>query len=192
MAVRFWRVALWWWWSPRGSCVAAGDGLGEMAVSVSSIRDTEKAEREESGNVAPAVKRQREWLHETDCFSCRKALQSKEEIVPQSETGKRQKNVTVNESEVFCALCPKAFHIKCVGLDERPRSFPPWKCPWHTCSECHNTSTQAGGFMFRCRDCPTAYCGACKPPTVNLLGKSMEPGLRTNLATYVLCEKCDV
>ncbi len=63
---------------------------------------------------------------------------------------------------------------------------------WHTCSECHNTSTQGGGFMFRCIDCPTAYCGACKPPTLNILGKSTVPGLKTNLAIYVRCEKCDV
>lgn len=168
-----------------------GAELGQVPISVSSIRDVEKAEREEKMAGVEPVKRQREWVHESECFKCKEALHSKEEYL-QKEAGKRQKSVTLHDDEVMCALCPKSFHLKCVDLDERPHSFPPWKCPWHSCAECHNTSTQAGGFMFRCRDCPTAYCGACKPPTVNMLGKSLEPGLKTNLALYILCEKCDV
>jgi hypothetical protein len=44
----------------------------------------------------------------------------------------------------------QAFHLKCVDLDERPHSFPPWKCPWHTCTECHNTSTQVRLCLISC------------------------------------------
>lgn len=35
--------------------------------------------------------------------------------------------------------------------------------------------------MFRCIDCPLAWCGACKPPTLTILGKSTVPGLKTNM-----------
>ncbi len=59
-------------------------------------------------------------------------------------TGKRNKTKTVHDEEVLCALCPKAFHLACVDLKEKPSAFPPWKCPWHSCSECRNTSTQGG------------------------------------------------
>lgn len=207
--------------------VDGGDGLGQVPVSVSSIHDVEKAEREEQQAAPSGPRRQREWVHESTCFKvlslfprCLAALtycvQCKGEFEAESKTedavvakGKRGRSKG-SPDNVTCALCPKAFHLACVDLKEKPRSFPPWKCPWHTCVECKNSSTQAGGFMFRCRDCPNAYCGACKPPTVrtsgavvlssnthassqlNLLGKSMEPGLKTNLAIYVLCEKCDV
>lgn len=171
-----------------------GEGVGAVPVSVSSIHDVDKAEREEAGGNRETVKRQRAWVHESECFQCKKPLSSTEQIeeVADPDTGKRKKTTDLHEGEIFCALCPKSFHLACVDLKEKPSSFPPWKCAWHTCSECHNTSTQGGGFMFRCIDCPTAYCGACKPPTLNILGKSTAPGLKTNLAIYVRCEKCDV
>lgn len=64
--------------------------------------------------------------------------------------------------------------------------------------------------MFRCIDCPSAWCGACKPPTLTILGKSTVPGLKvrlrkgkrkkklmfsfvvqTNMAIYCRCDKCE-
>ena len=172
--------------------IDGGDGVGEMPVTLTSIHDVEKAEREEKMGNRDQVKRQRAWVHETECFKCKEALNSTENLADEKDdTGRRKKTTSVHGDEIMCALCPKAFHLACVGLETKPSSFPPWKCPWHSCSECHNTSTQGGGFMFRCLNCPTSYCGACRPAALNILGKSTVPGLKTNLAIYVLCSQCE-
>jgi len=170
--------------------IDGGDGVGEMPVTLTSIHDVEKAEREEKGGGKVEVKRQRAWVHDSECHKCKESLLSSESF-SNNDAGQKKKNTNVHAEEIMCALCPKSFHLKCLGLDEKPSSFPPWKCPWHSCSECHSTSTNSGGFMFRCLNCPTAFCNSCKPPSINILGKSTIPGLKSNNAIYVLCEACD-
>ena len=45
--------------------IDGGEGIGEMPVTLTSIHDTEKAEREEAMGNREQVKRQRAWIHET-------------------------------------------------------------------------------------------------------------------------------
>jgi hypothetical protein len=60
-----------------------------------------------------------------------------------------------------CGQCPKVYHTECVGLTKVPTGA--WTCPWHACAECDKTTSVAGGLLFRCTDCPTAYCFDCSP-----------------------------
>ena len=36
-------------------------------------------------------------------------------------------------------------------------------CPWHSCCVCDRKSSAAGGMLFHCEACPTAYCFDCCP-----------------------------
>nr|XP_006812995.1 PREDICTED: histone-lysine N-methyltransferase NSD2-like isoform X2 [Saccoglossus kowalevskii] len=67
--------------------------------------------------------------HEDDCFRC-------------GEGGEL----------VMCdkKTCPKAYHVKCLGLSKRP--YGKWECPWHHCDTCGKQSTKL------CIDCPNSYC----------------------------------
>ena len=40
-----------------------------------------------------------------------------------------------------------------------------WQCPQHHCKSCNRTASEAGGLMFRCVDCPTAFCAECNGET---------------------------
>lgn len=88
-----------------------GEGVGMVPVSVSrycdnltdclccvladqfgqySIRDVEKAERDEAGGNRELVKRQRAWVHDTECFQCKKGVRSVEKV-----TSRKNKNTIV-------------------------------------------------------------------------------------------------
>lgn len=60
-----------------------------------------------------------------------------------------------------CGACCKVYHTECVGLSKVPKGI--WFCPWHSCCECDRKISTAGGMLFRCTDCPTAYCFDCWP-----------------------------
>ena len=46
----------------------------------------------------------------------------------------------------------------------RPRMG--WQCPQHHCKSCNRTASEAGGLLFRCVDCPTAFCAECNGETL--------------------------
>ena len=68
-------------------------------------------------------------LHEDECFRC-------------GEAG----------TLVMCDVrfCPKAYHLKCLGLDKIPNGR--WTCPWHHCDVCGRLATP------KCDFCPVSLC----------------------------------
>jgi len=57
---------------------------------------------------------------------------------------------------IKCNWCPRAYHMDCLGRDEKPKGY--FSCPQHSCSVCNRKATEAGGLLFRCVVCPCAYC----------------------------------
>jgi hypothetical protein len=58
-----------------------------------------------------------------------------------------------------CDHCPAAYHAECVG--ETARSLEranPWACPHHACGTCGRKAAAAGGLIFRCECCASAFC----------------------------------
>ncbi|KAJ0960710.1 hypothetical protein J5N97_001406 [Dioscorea zingiberensis] len=52
--------------------------------------------------------------------------------------------------------CLKAYHTSCIGKDDTfLETEKRWTCGWHTCSNCHKSST------FQCFCCPNSFCQAC-------------------------------
>ena len=64
-----------------------------------------------------------------------------------------------------CSVCPKVYHptSECAGLSDNKVPKGTWICPWHACWECERKSSQAGGMLFHCTECPLAYCFDCAP-----------------------------
>ena len=78
-----------------------GEDVGQIAVSVQSIKDEEKAAEDEKKKAAGVVKRQRAWLHDTECFECKTGLTEVEEIEDKPNAdGKRSKTTEEREPEV--------------------------------------------------------------------------------------------
>ena len=99
-----------------------------------------------------------------------------------SRSGRSKKLQLVHEDYCFmcdgggdlicCGQCPKVYHLKCAGLDAVPAGA--WTCPWHACESCGRTTSVAGGMLFRCTCCPTAYCFDCSPVDMTRLDPSDE------------------
>jgi hypothetical protein len=92
--------------------------------------------------------------------------------------------VPVN-APVKCAHCPFIFHLECTNgppppppIDVAPvkgqrkrMAAPPalsrpsgmFICPHHRCCLCNRSTASAGGLLFRCTGCMTAYCEDCLP-----------------------------
>jgi len=62
-----------------------------------------------------------------------------------------------------CRNCPRVMSLGCARLVTRPRMG--WQCPQHHCKSCNRTASEAGGLMFRCVGCPTAFCAECNGET---------------------------
>ena len=62
---------------------------------------------------------------------------------------------------IECTVCPRAYHLQCVGLEAVPVGT--YSCPWHSCWECGRKSSNVGGTLFHCMSCPQAYCFDCAP-----------------------------
>ena len=71
-------------------------------------------------------------------------------------------------------------------------SFGGWACPHHACSCCARKAAAAGGLLFRCTDCPKAYCEDHLPPQSELIGGEVDRLLALGFqavkqACYVIC-----
>ena len=84
--------------------------------------------------------KRRKLRHEDSCFSCDDGGELLE-----------------------CSVCPKVYHptLECAGLVDNKVPKGTWTCPWHACWDCDRKSSQAGGILFHCTDCPLAYCFDC-------------------------------
>ena len=107
----------------------------------------------------------------------RKAPRRYEPVLPEKKASRKRDS----ESECFlcydggdlleCGLCPKVYHLECVGLSKVPTGT--WSCPWHACTDCGRKSSMTGGMQFRCLTCPEAYCFDCFPKDQEM--KGIEP-----------------
>ena len=143
--------------------VDAGAGLGMQAVSRISIREAREAEdRERRAAAAREAARlksaDRAARHETRCCECG----------GDDDTGCLKPPPPFLAKEVAaerlrCRNCPRVMSLGCARLVTRPRMG--WQCPQHHCKSCNRTASEAGGLMFRCVQCPTAFCAECNGET---------------------------
>ena len=126
--------------------------------------------------------KRRKLKHEDECFSCKDGGELLE-----------------------CSVCPKVYHAttECAGLvdDKLPKGS--WHCPWHECWECDRKSSQSGGMLFHCTQCPMAYCFDCAPDkyttqrtgTTNhkYIAASLENRGCVSTKSYLFftCDECD-
>jgi SWI/SNF-related matrix-associated actin-dependent regulator of chromatin subfamily A member 5 len=90
----------------------------------------------------------KDYDHDSECFNCQDG-----------------------GSLFCCSMCPASYHAACCGSD--PEASWNWKCPQHNCAECGRTASSAGGTLFRCIACPTAYCEDHIPATAEIVGRSL-------------------
>lgn len=65
---------------------------------------------------------------------------------------------------ICCDGCPASYHIQCLGLKPKDISIRTWRCPHHKCSICKRNSSAVGGLLFRCSECPKAFCEVILKP----------------------------
>jgi len=141
--------------------VDAGAGLGMQAVSRASILEAKEAEdRERRAAAARDAARlkaaDRASRHETKCCECggeEKCVKPPPPFLAPEIAAER----------LNCRNCPRTMSLGCARLVTRPRMG--WQCPQHHCKSCNRTASEAGGLMFRCVDCPTAFCAECNGET---------------------------
>eukprot|EP00980_Cylindrotheca_fusiformis_P031493 scaffold26459_cov162-Cylindrotheca_fusiformis.AAC.7 len=95
-------------------------------------------------------------------------------------------------SLVCCPRCPCSVHLRCVGL-RQAKNF--MKCTHHTCQVCGKNGASAGGLLYPCFACSSAYCDDCLPKTgvtylerVEQLDKLNYDSGKKN-AVYILCSQ---
>jgi len=66
---------------------------------------------------------------------------------------------------LLCDQCCASYHEHCLDpsqLPPRTKSGQPgsmsWACPHHSCKICLRKAHASGGMLFRCTECPVAYC----------------------------------
>jgi SWI/SNF-related matrix-associated actin-dependent regulator of chromatin subfamily A member 5 len=98
---------------------------------------------------------------------------------------------------LLCDRCPAAYHHACIGIDPKKgpttnlTALSQWSCPHHRCTECNRNAAAGGGLLFRCSECPNAYCEDHLPEEAAIIGRCvrMEKGGFTlpRQACYVHC-----
>lgn len=135
-------------------------GVGEVQVLSENNVTMEGASRDEGqpdGNAPRAAQKAgnnrqiagRDYDHESHCLSC-----------------------WDGGDLVCCDVCPAAFHPQCLGLksaDDIP-NFGVFACPHHSCATCGRKSPAAGGLLFRCMMCPSAFCEDHLPANACIVG----------------------
>lgn len=59
---------------------------------------------------------------------------------------------------ICCDGCPASFHMACLNLKPKDIGVRSWRCPHHRCSVCKRNASAVGGLLFRCSECPKAFC----------------------------------
>ncbi len=96
---------------------------------------------------------------------------------------------------VMCDFCPASYHPTCLGFKDAEEmtggSTMGWSCPHHSCDDCGRKAAAAGGLLFRCSVCPSAFCEDHLPlntPIVNKCARFLALGQRhPQQACFVLC-----
>ena len=142
--------------------VDAGEGLGMQAVSRVSLREAKEAEDRERRAAAARDQARlraadRASRHETRCCECGGGESGCVKPPPPFLAP------DVAAERLRCRNCPRTMSFGCARLVTRPKMG--WQCPQHHCKSCNRTASEAGGLMFRCVDCPTAFCAECNGET---------------------------
>ena len=85
-----------------------------------------------------------------------------------------------------CPRCPVAVHAKCAGVEAK--NF--LSCSHHRCVLCNKNTERAGGLLFPCQSCPSAYCEDCRPAVARVIGDCPRfeyLGFTTSRAVYIHC-----
>ena len=93
---------------------------------------------------------------------------------------------------ICCDFCPNVMHAACCGIDDPSSLGSMWSCPHHKCVTCGRKAYAAGGLLFRCSECPKAYCEDHLPPQSELIGGEVDRLLALGFqavkqACYVIC-----
>ena len=65
-----------------------------------------------------------------------------------------------------CDWCPVVMHMACAGVNDVGST---WACPQHGCHGCGRRAAAAGGLLFRCAECPKAFCEDCLPDDAQII-----------------------
>ncbi|PYH42821.1 putative nucleosome remodeling complex ATPase subunit (Snf2h) [Aspergillus saccharolyticus JOP 1030-1] len=61
-----------------------------------------------------------------------------------------------------CQTCPRAYHWECLQESMKAHTDEVrFSCPQHICSGCERRTSEAGGLLFCCAQCPLAFCEDC-------------------------------
>lgn len=70
-----------------------------------------------------------------------------------------------------------------------------YTCPQHRCVTCERNTAAAGGLLFRCESCTSAYCDDCLPEGSVLVGDELPQFLalgfgQDSKAYFIRCSDC--
>ena len=123
------------------------------------------------------------------------------------EEGETSAKVPLTEEEygakfMNCVYCPNSFHVKCLSdfgyyneLNDIAYADMRSICFHHSCCMCKRGTAAAGGMLFRCLECPRAFCEDCvEQDGIECLGRNKsyetEYGYRTKQGYYIRCHVC--
>ena len=141
-------------------------------------------------------KRVRDWVHLDFCALCGGRPPPLKPIKKKGRSKSKAKGKIVPDlgPVIECSYCPLVFHEKCMNDAGIQKSTSVFSCPQHRCASCSRTTASAGGLLFRCTDCLTAYCEDCLPQEdVDGQGTSeLFSGVNytSKQAYFVLCPNC--
>lgn len=134
-------------------------------VSTKSRRSASTTKKSGQKPKSTKKKTKQELLYEAEQERIRVAEEIKAEEIRSAEAKKIE---DANFLMLKCAHCPNAVHAKCAaGTVLEPTGGgglgSGFTCPFHKCVTCNRNTSAAGGLLFRCVSCFTAYCEDCLP-----------------------------
>ena len=161
--------------------IGQGRASTTMEDALPRRRNVKAVQRYEPPELHHNKGKRRKLRHEDHCFSCEEGGELLE-----------------------CSVCPKVYHPtkECAGLVDNKIPKGTWTCPWHACWDCDRKSSQAGGILFHCTDCPLTYCFDCAADkyTTQRTGTTAHKyiaatlenrGCATKSYLFFTCDDCD-
>jgi hypothetical protein len=158
----------------------SGSGYGNMVpVLQDNISDSEPDDEE--AEEPKKANRGRAWSQMCYCTLCG---------LGQAKRKSEAANTLCN-----CAHCPRTFHLKCLHNAGITKGNTIFICPHHKCAACARSTAAAGGLLFRCVCCMTAFCEDClSQDEVESLGRCRDfeeqCGYYSKQAYYIKCQSC--
>ena len=184
------------------------------------INDSEANVEEEVNN----TRRRRQWNHISFCLLCgRKKSPSQLALEEEERRKAKRKKARYGKARpsqaealppvvefpdsstaVKCAHCPWVVHLDCAAAFSLPTRSSGGRsgvggpsmfgCPHHKCCSCYRSTAAAGGMLFRCTGCLTAYCEDCLPQDeIESIGRCRELeilGYESKQCYFIKCPSC--